>query len=121
MSDERRCLCGCGTDLPAGTNRGEPRKFLNHEHQRAFHRQAAQVGAAVLVKKQRQPKKRRRGMRVWDRQISAEVFSRLVAVEERAELLRQAAENLGITDEGEIRDAIRRAGVMARQEELASA
>ena len=61
-------------------------------------------------------------MRVWDRQISAEVFRRLVPVEERAALLREAAENLGITDAGEIRDALRRAGVLSAQDrELISA
>ncbi len=49
--------------------------------------------------------------------VSREVFLALVPIEERAALLRQAARNLGITDEGALLRALRRNGCSAEPRE----
>jgi len=69
-------------------------------------RNARRLKAAALThKKARKP----RGPSKHARQVSQVVFLALVPVEELAELLRQAAENLGITDRDQIAAAMRRA------------
>lgn len=53
---------------------------------------------------------RKRGPSRRAQQVSRVVFMNMVPLEERGELLVQAARNLGITDEGEILKALRRNG-----------
>lgn len=66
-----------------------------------------QATAKLNHKKQRTP----RGPSKRAQQVSQTVFMALVPVQERAELLRLAAENLGITDHDRIQAAMRRAQV----------
>jgi endogenous inhibitor of DNA gyrase (YacG/DUF329 family) len=65
------------------------------------------AAAAIHHKKQRKP----RGPSKHAQQVSQTVFLALVPVEERAELLRAAAERLGITDQDRIHAALRRAAI----------
>ena len=110
----RLCLCGCGMALPEGSNRGERRKFLNRQHKVAFERAARQVGAVTLSNKVRPPaRKRPRGPSKRAQAVSQAVFLALVPVAERAELIRQAAEHLGISNQDQIAAAMRRAAVPA--------
>lgn len=55
--------------------------------------------------------KKQRGPSKHAQQVSRTVFLALVPVEERAELIRLAAERLGITDHDQINAAMRRAQV----------
>lgn len=52
--------------------------------------------------------------------VSRFVFLNLVPLEQRAELLREAARNLGITDEGEVLKALRRNGCTPQQEAVSA-
>jgi hypothetical protein len=94
MNESKPCLCGCGVELPAGSNRGEPKKFLNGEHKRKFERAARQVGA-LAVAKQAAPKRTgaRRGLPVFDRRVSRQVFLAVVPDAKRLLLLGLAAWN----------------------------
>lgn len=65
-------------------------------------------GAALLMDKK---PFLRRGPSKQTQAVSQQVFMLLVPVEERAELIRQAAQNLGITQPGQIAAAMRRAQV----------
>lgn len=99
MAEPRRCSCGCGTELPAGSNRGEPKKFLNRDHKRVFERAARQVGAVTLAKQVAVPKKKRpRGPKTFDNRVSQTVLLSMVPRAERPALLAQAASAQGLTD-----------------------
>lgn len=54
---------------------------------------------------------RKKGPSKHAEKVSRFVFTHLVPLEQRAGLLREAAQNLGITDEGEVLKALRRNGV----------
>ncbi len=56
---------------------------------------------------------RKKGPSQHAEKVSRFVFVNLVPLEQRADLLREAAQNLGITDEGEILKALRRNGCAA--------
>lgn len=74
----------------------------------AWHNDRRLAAAAKLNHiKRRKP----RGLSKQAQQVSQTVFMALVPIEERAELLRQAAANLGMTDEGTLVAAFRRAQV----------
>lgn len=113
MTGPRRCVCGCGAELPGGPNRGEPKKFVNGDHKRTFERTARQVGAATLTDQVHPYKqKRRRGPSRRAQLVSRYVFLALVPVEERAALLRKAAEHLGMTQQDVIEAAMKRNGCL---------
>ena len=111
MSAPRPCLCGCVERLPEGARPGKPQRFLNPEHRLAFYRAARQVGAATLAD-QAHPLKptRQRGPSPRTQQVSRFIFLAMVPPEKRAELLRQAAEQRGITDSNAIDAALKRNG-----------
>jgi hypothetical protein len=126
-------LCGCGIGLPDGPNRGEPRKFLNRAHKKTFEREAARIGAATLADKVHPlkpaiPRSRRASIRTLDDLSISEglppgcyppgAIGRLkrkrsfvegIPATQRLTLLLEAARRLGLTEEGPILTAARRA------------
>ena len=107
MNDPRPCSCGCGAELPNGPNRGTPRKFLSYQHKLAFQR----VARRNEEKRVNRKATRARGPSRHAEKVSRFVFMSMVPVEERGDLLRQAAENLGITEEGPLLTSLRACGV----------
>jgi len=95
MEEPRPCFCGCMVALPVGSNRGKARKFLNREHKLAFERAARQVGA-LAVAKQAGPKRTRarRGLPVFNRQVSQQISLAVVPDDQRLLLLGLAAWSL---------------------------
>lgn len=69
-----------------------------------------------MFSKERAKSARRPGVSKHAEKVSRFVFLHLVPVEQRADLLREAAQNLGITDEGQILKAMRRNGCSPQQE-----
>ncbi len=98
----------CRAEFTPKNRNGVPARFCSRKcldgNRNARRLKAA---AALTHKKARKP----RGPSKHARQVSQVVFLALVPVEELAELLRQAAENLGITDRDQIAAAMRRAQV----------
>ena len=86
-------------------------RFCRPKCSRDWHNGQRLKGAALL-KETPAPLKpiRRRGPSAHAQQVSRFVFLALVPVEERAELLRQAAENLGLTNRDAIDAALKRNG-----------
>lgn len=98
----------CGTAfVPKNRNRLRVR-FCRRACSTAWHN-AQRLKGAALLKVNGSP--RRRGPSKRARAVSQAIFLAMVPVDERAALIAQAASNLGITDEGEILAAYRRAQV----------
>lgn len=96
----------CGAEFRPTNRNGIPARFCS----RACldrKRNASRLQAAAAS---REKPPRRRGPSKRAQAVSQYVFMALVPIEERAELIRQAAQNLGITDEGEVLRALRRNG-----------
>lgn len=104
-----RLICGqCGAESPARNRNGVEKRFCSDAcRDRAKNSRRLKAAAALNHKKPKNP----RGPSRHARAVSQTVFLALVPIEERAELLRQAAENLGITDQDRIQAAMRRAQV----------
>jgi hypothetical protein len=98
--------CGC-LFTPKNRN-GLKVRFCKPKCSRDWHNSQRLKGAALL---KGQKPARRRGPSRHARRVSQTVFLALVPIEERAELIRQAAENLGITNRDAIEAAMRRAQV----------
>lgn len=98
----------CRTEFVPRNRNGVPARFCSRRCLDA-NRNARRVKATVS----RNHKKVQtlRGPSKHAQQVSQAVFLALVPVEERAELLRQAAERLGITGQDRIQAAMRRAQV----------
>ena len=107
MNDQRLCLCGCGQSVVQVRNGGKPKKFFSKEHKVAFWQSTrAKASQAIARKSSRAYHPSRHA-----EQVSRFVFMTMVPVEERADLLRQAAQNLGITDEKPLLTSLRACGV----------
>lgn len=98
----------CGARFRPKNRNGLKVRFCQAKCSRDWHndRRLAAVASLNHIKR-RKP----RGPSKRAQQVSQSVFMALVPVEERAELLRQAAARLGITDQDRIEAAIRRAEV----------
>jgi len=48
MATETLCACGCGQALPAGINRGKPRRFVSESHRRHWWTVARKQGVDLL-------------------------------------------------------------------------
>lgn len=95
----------CRTAFTPKNRNGLKVRFCKPKCSRDWHNAQRLKGAALLKDKSRS---RKRGPSKHAQQVSRFVFVSMVPVEQRAELLRQAAQNLGITDEGEVLKALRR-------------
>ena len=101
-----RLVCGqCGGKFEARNKNGVPKRFCSAVC-RDRHKNARRLKGAALLKGKNL---RHRGPSKHALAISQCVFLALVPIEERAELLRLAAENLGITNRDAIDAAMRRA------------
>lgn len=98
----------CEARFTPKSRNGVKVRFCTAKCSRDWHNGQRLKGAALLKDKKLS---RRRGPSKHAQQVSQTVFMLLVPVEERAELIRQAAENLGITKRGRIDAAMRRAQV----------
>lgn len=106
----------CGKVFAAKNRNGVPKEFCSRTCKQAWHNARRQR----LFSQDRQKKVRQKGPSKRAEKVSRVVFVSLVPVEQRADLLREAAQNLGITDVNEIVRAIGRNGcaAQARQAEL---
>ena len=98
----------CGTEYVPKNKNGVKSESCSRKCTIAWHNTQRLKGAALLNGKKAA---RRLGPSRHAQRVSQTVFLALVPIEERAELLRQAAENLGITNRDAIEAAMRRAQV----------
>lgn len=96
----------CGAAFAAKNRNGIPKEFCGRVCKTTWHNRER----LRLVKDMQAKKEKRKGPSKHAEKVSRFVFLHLVPVEQRADLLREAAQNLGITDEGEILKAMRRNG-----------
>lgn len=102
----------CATAFAPKNKNGVPAQFCSRrclDRNRNARRLKAAADVAAKSARKKGPSKRAE-------QVSRFVFLNLVPLEQRADLLREAAQNLGITDEGEVLKALRRNGCAAQQE-----
>ena len=96
----------CGAAFVPKNKNGVPAQFCSRRCLDR-HRNARRLKAAASIKAK---SVRKAGPSKHAETVSRFVFLNLVPVDQRADLLREAARNLGITDEGEILKAMRRNG-----------
>lgn len=104
------------TEFTAKNRNGVPKRFCCRAClDRKRNRERLNVVALLKDKKAA-----RRGPSRHAEKVSRFVFLSTVPVDQRADLLRQAAINLGITDEGEVLKALRRNGCSKSQPSASS-
>ena len=96
----------CGSAFLATNRNGKKKEFCAVVCKDRWRNNLRLKGAALLKDKNAA----KRGPSKHAQKISRFVFTSLVPVDQRADLLRQAAINLGITDKGEVLKALRRNG-----------
>lgn len=111
LCTESTCEQCAGLFVPRNRN-GLRARFCSPACSRRWHNAQKVKGAALLKEKAT----RKKGPSAHARKVSRFVFLNLVPLEQRADLLREAARNLGITDEGEVLKALRRNGCATKQE-----
>lgn len=99
----------CRTEFAPKNRNGIRPRFCSRKCTTAWHNAQRLKGAALIKAKSA----RKKGLSHNAAKVSRFVFLNLVPLEQRADLLREAAQNLGITDEGEILKALRRNGCAA--------
>lgn len=102
----------CGAGFVPRNRNGLRVRFCNPICSRRWHNAQKVKGAALLKEKA----VRKKGPSKHAEKVSRFVFLNLVPVEQRAELLREAAKNVGLTDEGEVLKALRRNGCAPKPE-----
>ncbi|MCS6302358.1 MAG: hypothetical protein H8K07_01630 [Nitrospira sp.] len=114
----KRLSCDqCGTLFEARNKNKVPKRFCSDECKTTWHNQKrlnlykTHVDGRPVYPHTGQGKKKPRGPSKHAQQASQTVFLALVSVEERAELLRLAAQHLGLTDRDRIEAALRRAEI----------
>ena len=108
LCTESTCEQCAGAFVPRNRN-GLRVRFCSPACSRRWHNAQKVKGAALLKGKAA----RKKGPSKHAEKVSRFVFTNLVPLEQRADLLREAAQNLGITDEGEVLKALRRNGCAA--------
>ena len=101
----------CGAGFVAKNKNGKKKKFCSRACKDRLGNSQRLKGAALLKDKQAA----KRGPSRHAQKVSRFVFLSMVPVDQRADLLRQAAINLGITEEGEVLKALRRNGCPTTQ------
>lgn len=96
----------CGEAFAAKNRNGIPKEFCGRRCKQSWHNKERQR----LFSKEKAKSSRRPGVSKHAEKVSRFVFLNLVPLEQRADLLREAAKNLGITDEGAVLKALRRNG-----------
>jgi len=102
----------CGDGFAPKNKNGVPAQFCSRRCLDR-HRNARRLKAAASAKAKAT---RKAGPSKHAEQVSRFVFVNLVPLEQRAGLLREAAQHLGITDEGAVLKALRRNGCGPQQE-----
>ena len=102
----------CGDTFVAKNRNGIPKEFCGRVCKTTWHNRER----LRLFKDRQAKKEKRKGPSKHAEQVSRFVFLNMVPVEQRADLLREAAQHLGITDEGEVLKALRRNGCAPQQE-----
>ncbi len=105
-------LCrNCGTMFEAKNRNGVVKEFCKRACKDA-HKNAQRLRAVSQLKAKQA---RKAGPSKHAEKVSRFVLLNMGPVDQRAELLRAAAQNLGITDEGELLKALRRNGCTLEQ------
>lgn len=102
----------CGAAFVPKNKNGVPAQFCSRRClDRNRNARRLKAAASAKAKSTRNP-----GPSKHAEKVSRFVFVNLVPLEQRADLLREAAQNLGIADEGEILKAMRRTSCSPQQE-----
>lgn len=108
MEPSTRLICKqCGAEFQPKNKNKVKVAFCRPSCRVAWHNGQRLKGAALL--KEQKPS-RQRGPSQHMQQVSRAVFQGLVPIEQRAEPIRQACVNLGITDSSTIEAALKRNG-----------
>ena len=101
----------CATPFAPKNKNGVPARFCSRRClDRNRNTRRLKAAANVAAKSTR-----KQGPSAHAQKVSRFVFLNMVPVEQRADLLREAAQNLGITDEGELLKVLRRNGCTLEQ------